>query len=303
MMKHLLTILFVGLMNVAFCAPDTLSAPPDSLVKKRLYSTLTTQLLTYTAGMSFLSFIWYKDHERVPFHYYNDSKGYLQMDKCGHAYTGYIESRAAGRAFRWSGIKPSTSAWLGGIVGFLYQAPIEVFDGLYEGWGFSWSDIGANTIGSALFTSQELIWQEQWMIMKFSYSPSAYRTIIPQRLGETHFESFFNDYNGHTYWMSANLQSITNSQRLPKWLNVTLGYSANGMLGEFENPEVYAGRPVPDTPRYRQWLLSLDVDFSRIPTRKKWLKTVFSTINGIKVPFTALEYNSLHGLQFRPVYF
>lgn len=275
----------------------------DTLNTKRLAMVASAEIATYVGGLSFLSFVWYKDHERVPFHYYDDSKGYLQMDKMGHAYSAYWESKTTGRLLRWAGVRPSTAAIVGGATGFLFQAPIEIFDGLYEGWGFSWTDIAANTSGAALYTSQELLWQEQRILMKFSYSPSAYREIIPGYLGETHIESFFNDYNGHTYWLSANLKSLTRSERLPSWLNVALGYSGNGMLGEFDNPERYRGQPVPETPRYRQWVLSLDVDFSKIETEKKWLQTVFRTINGIKIPFSAVEYNRVHGLQFKPIYF
>jgi hypothetical protein len=54
---------------------------PDTLNKKRLQTVLTVQAASYISGLSFLSLIWYKDHERVPFHFYNDSKGYLQIYK------------------------------------------------------------------------------------------------------------------------------------------------------------------------------------------------------------------------------
>jgi len=37
------------------------------------------------------------------------------------------------------------------------QTPIEVWDGLYEGWGFSWSGMGANALGSAFVISQKLL--------------------------------------------------------------------------------------------------------------------------------------------------
>ena len=53
---------------------------PDSLNKKRLYTVVGTELGTYLAGLSYLRYIWYRDAERVPFHWYDDSKGYLQMD-------------------------------------------------------------------------------------------------------------------------------------------------------------------------------------------------------------------------------
>jgi len=47
-----------------------------------------------------LSFIWYKDEPRVPFEFYNDSKGYLQVDKFGHAFGAYFESYVGYHALR-----------------------------------------------------------------------------------------------------------------------------------------------------------------------------------------------------------
>ena len=53
---------------------------------------LVTEAAVYAGGMSYLQFIWYKDHERVPFHFYNDNKGYLQIDKAGHAFGASMAS-------------------------------------------------------------------------------------------------------------------------------------------------------------------------------------------------------------------
>ena len=41
--------------------------------------------------------------------------------------------------------------------------------------------------------------------------------------------------------------------------------------------------------RYRQAYLSLDVDFTRIKTKSKILKSVFTCINVLKIPFPNLE--------------
>ncbi|MEN8137932.1 MAG: DUF2279 domain-containing protein [Bacteroidota bacterium] len=275
---------------------------PDTLNKTKLYTTVGIGAGAYIAGLSFLQFIWYKDHERVPFHYYDDSNGYLQMDKAGHAYGTYWESSIVYNALRKSGVSKQKALIYGGSAGLLFQTPIEIFDGLYEGWGFSWYDMIANTIGAGLFTVQEAFFDEQVVLMKFSYYPSPY----PQyhhHLGESHIESFFLDYNAHTYWLSANLSMITGSKRIPPWLNIAFGYSANGMIYEFENPKDYRGEPFPYLRRYRQFLLSLDIDFSRIPTNKKWLKKVFNAINLVKIPFPALEYNNKVGLIFRYMYY
>ena len=120
---------------------------PDSIQKPRLAIAVASESAAYLGGLSFLGLIWYRDHERVPFHFYNDSKGYLQMDKWGHGYSAYHESQLSYHALRWAGLTKNKAIWYGGTAGLLFQTPIEIFDGLYEGWGFSWSDMAANTFG------------------------------------------------------------------------------------------------------------------------------------------------------------
>ncbi len=278
------------------------TAYPDSIDKSELRKVILTESVSYAAGLSFLHFIWYKDTDRVPFHYYDDSKGYLQLDKGGHAFTAYRESAAAYRALRSAGVSKKKALLFGGPIGLVFQTPIEIFDGLYEGWGFSWSDLIANTFGSALFMAQEVAFDQQILLMKFSYSPSPYAAYYPP-LGDTPVEQFFYDYNGHTYWLSANINSIVENSWVPDWLNVAVGYSGNGMLKEFENPSTYRGEALPEFIRHRQYILSLDIDFSRIHTDRKWLKMILRAANLIKVPFPALEYNKIEGFVFRPLYF
>lgn len=293
-------ILFISIKSEA--QVQFVQSYPDTLNKKRLQTVIATQTGAYLSGLSFLSYIWYKDHERVPFHLYNDSKGYLQMDKAGHAFGAYRESFAAYYALRWAGVEKKRALLYGGPIGFLFQIPIEIFDGLYESWGFSWSDIAANTFGSALFMAQEAIFEEQIILIKFSYTPSGYPK-YHSILGETQLESFVLDYNAHTYWLSGNIYKITGIKRFPKWINIAFGYSANGMIKEFENPLYYNGQAFPHLERYRQFLFSLDIDFSKIPTEKKWLRSVFRTLNLIKIPFPTIEVNRIDKVKFRPIYF
>ena len=43
------------------------------------------------------------------------------------------------------------------------------------------------------------------------------------------------DYNGQTYWLSANLKSFFKKSNVPTWLNISVGYGAEGMFGATEN--------------------------------------------------------------------
>lgn len=292
-MRFLLGILFL---------PFILSAS-DSINKPKLYTTIAVESALYLGGISYLQFMWYSDKERVPFHYYDDSKGYLQMDKCGHAYTAYLESSAAYSALRNSGMSKKKALLLGGPVGFIFQTPIEIFDGLYEGWGFSWSDMIANAAGSAMFIGQELAWEEQRIRMKFSFFPSEYNQYYPP-LGQTVLEQMVNDYNSHTYWLSANISAfIQKENNFPKWLNLALGYSGNGMLKEFSNPSKYRGQDIPFLNRDRQFLLSPDLNWTAIPTNSKFLKGIFGVLNCFKFPFPALELNSRGKLKGYWIYY
>lgn len=274
----------------------------DTLNKSRLNSVIITTSSIYAAGLTYLNFIWYHDHDRVPFHFYNDMEGWLQMDKAGHAYGAYYESYQGYYGLRWAGVDKKKALLYGAPLGIIFQTPIEIFDGIYEGYGFSWWDTWANIAGTALFTTQQAIWDQQYIMVKFSFSPSKYSD-YHYRLGKTYMGKLFKDYNGHTYWLSGNLNEFTGTSYFPSWLNVAVGYSANGMIGEFGNPDYYQGETFPEFQRYRQVLFSIDIDLSKIPTEKRWLRSLLKHLNFIKFPFPAIEYNEIEGITFRPVYF
>src|SRR5690606_38253718 len=94
----------------------------------------------------------------------------------------------------------------------------------------------------------------------------------------------FKDYNAQTYWLSANIHSFFPETRLPKWLNIAVGYSAEGMLGGLENRWTNdSGNEITrfDIPRYRQYFLSPDIDLTKIPTKSGFLKTAFFVLDMI----------------------
>ena len=102
------------------------------------------------------------------------------------------------------------------------------------------------------------------------------------------------DYNAQTYWLSANLRSFFPKTGLPKWLNIAVGYGAEGMFGGYENLArdkngnlIFDRR---DIQRYRQWYLAPDLDFTKIKTDSKFLKTVFFGLNMLKFPTPALAF-------------
>ncbi len=278
--------------------------PSDSLHMPRAVVVVGAGAVGFTGAMIGLNSLWYANQPRSSFHFFNDNADWLQMDKAGHAYSGYQLSRLSFEALSWSGVRSNNAAWMGTGFGMLFLTGIEVLDGFSEEWGFSTGDVVANVAGGGLFLSQQLLWEEQRIALKFGFAPSGLAHYRPETLGNNTIEQFFKDYNGQTYWLSVNPASFRNGPRkLAPWLNVAFGYSGTGMLGGSHNPEVNAaGEFLPTMARERQFLLSLDVDLTRIPTRSGFLKTLFSVVNVLKVPAPAVELRS-GSLQWHWMYF
>ena len=128
--------------------------------------------------------------------------------------------------------------------------------------------------------------------------------------GESYFERFIKDYNGQTTWVTVNVHSFLPKDKhckIPKWLNVAIGYGGDNMYGAYgnfwENEE--GARFVPDPvqyQRYRQFYLSFDVDLDRIPSNKPLVKTLLNLVNWIKIPSPSLEINTLGQMKFHPIY-
>jgi hypothetical protein len=287
--------------------PDGYSKMNDdtsAINKSRLIGVLSVQGALYVGSLTGLYFAWYKDYPQSAFHFFNDNNEWMQMDKLGHITTTYYISRIGYASYRWSGVERKKAIWFGGLLGFSYMLNIEILDGFSSEWGFSVGDFTANTLGCFLFISQQLAWDDQRFIMKYSFHPTVYSQYRTDLLGTNLIQNMIKDYNGQTYWLSGNIASfLPKSSRFPKWINVAFGYGAEGMTGANQDSPVYQGNPVPTFTRYRQFYLSLDADLTRIPTRSKPLKALFTILSFIKIPFPAIEYNTLGQIKFHYLYF
>ncbi|WKV11249.1 DUF2279 domain-containing protein [Marivirga harenae] len=294
----LITILIFFLSKSSVAQNDS-----TRLNKKRIGISVGLTAASYTAGVLYLSEVWYKDHERVPLHFYDDNAGWKQMDKVAHAYIAYHQSRAGYEMLKWSGVNENTAIFLGGSLGFIFQLPIEIFDGLYEGYGFSWGDVYANSAGTLLFMLQQKFADEQVVKFKFSYFPTSYSKVNPRVLGENALESLFTDYNAQTYWLSVGIHKLMPNQSIPKWLNLAVGYSAGGMLSEFKNPNWISGERAPQINRYRQFFLSPDIDYTQLKSNSKLFNGILEALNLTKLPAPAVEYSTEYGWVFHFIHF
>jgi hypothetical protein len=281
-----------------FHPSDSVGLRRNSLIKATSFTAIY-----YSTSILVLSNTWYKDKEVVSFHFYNDNKGFMQVDKFGHMFGSYAYSYMGYYGLLKMGATRREALLYGSTLGFVLQLPIEIMDGIHEGYGFSWGDFAANAMGSALVLGQELLFNDQVVKNKFSYWESEYTNNSNGYFGKTALDKFFNDYNGHTYWFSMPINRIALNKYLPGWICISAGYSANGMYGEFSNITNYNGFEIPSTQRYRQYLLSLDIDWTRVKTDSKVLQVLLKGLTFVKLPFPALEYNSKGQFKGHWIYF
>ncbi len=280
-------------------AKDSFTTYPYN--KKRIHWVTAANIVGYGGALVGLNAIWYAKYPRSAFHFFNDDKEWQQMDKVGHVYSAYSESRATMELWRWAGLSRKKSIWIGGLSGVAYQSIIEVLDGFSSQYGFSPGDFAANLIGSAAFISQQLAWNDEKIQLKFSFHRKNYGSVqlderADQLYGNAEIQRFIKDYNGQSYWLSANIKSFFPDTKLPSWLNISVGYGAEGMFGGTknvgydDNGNVIFDRQ--DIKRYRQWYLSPDVDFTKIATHKKAVKILLFVLNSFKFPAPTLEYSN-----------
>jgi hypothetical protein len=286
-------------------------AIPDTLHKKRFKSVSVGSGILWGGSLFFLNEIWYKQYPKSKFHLYDDIGEWEHVDKVGHVYSAYLGSKLFTTFFRWTGLSEKKSILYGAGGGFAYQGIIEILDGYSTKWGFSVSDIGANALGCGLYAGQQLLWHDQRIIFKYSthrmqYSDPMLLKRVNDLYGKSTPERIFKDYNAQTYWLSTNLKSFVPNSKLPAWLNLAVGYGAQNMYGGYTNiwTDVQTNLPIDrsDINRYRQFYISPDIDFSKIPWRNKFMKDFCKMVN-LKVPFPSIEFNNLGEVKLHAIHF
>lgn len=275
--------------------------PSDTLNIPKRNTVVIAETVAIGGALVGLNQLWYKDYEKSDFHFKNDNAHWLQMDKAGHAFSAYHMGRFGAELLEWSGASKKSQLLYGSTLGFTFLTAVEVMDGYSAEWGFSWGDVAANASGTVLYVGQELLWEEQRIVPKFSFHRTPYAGARPEVLGSTFSEEILKDYNGQTYWLSANIHSFFKGSKIPKWLNLAVGYGGEGMITA--NDALVNTIFLPEKERTRQFYVSFDVDLTKIQTKNHFLKTLFSVFNTIKVPAPTLEFRELGGVKGRILYF
>ena len=304
----------------------------DTLHRPRLWLAGGATAIVYPTAMISLWNNWYSEFPKSRFHLFNDNGEWNQMDKVGHAFSAYHETRLGYHLGRWAGMNNSKAIWTGVALGQLVQTSFEVFDGFSEDWGFSLGDMGSNIAGSVLYATQQSIWEEQRIAIKMSTRTPKYPDVLisptqgigPPTTLQARADALYGtglaslllkNYNAQVVWATVNPRSFAPAaQWLPKWLNIAVGMGSDNMFEGYgytwqadknctgPNCLTYAINPM-QFPRTRQWLWSFDVDLTKIPVRNRALRTVFAAFNVFKIPAPTLEWSRQRGVRLHGFYF
>ena len=274
--------------------PDT-----TGLHKKALIWGATGLGVAYGTSLYILSQTWYDKSEKTSFHFFNDIREWQQLDKVGHFWGAFHESRLGVDALRAAGVPAKKAIIYGGLLGFVLQSPIEWLDGYAPAYGASVSDLGANALGSLAVITQELWWGQLRLQPKYSFHSSSLAPLRPQVFGRNLPEQALKDYNGQTYWIAADISAfLPETSKYPKWLNLALGYGGEQMIfGEAATNRQNGYQA------YRQYYLTVDLNLLPIKTRSKFLRAAIYVLSSIHLPAPAVEYNQKQGFRFHPLYF
>lgn len=286
----------IAILLVMACCPFRAQQANDSIAIRNVKIVAGSHAVIYSGTVVGLNRLWFKDCQWVGMHTINDNGDWFQMDKLCHATTSYHTCLFGDESMRLACLDSKRSALYGGAFSLLFMTTIELMDAGYEGWGFSSGDMAADAGGIALYTAQQLLWDEQRISLKYSFHPTEYAQYNPEELGHNLISQSLKDYNGITLWAAFNVKELflDSESSFPEWLTVDFGYGAKGMV---------APQPTADFERVRQFYLAPGVDLAKLPVENRYLKAVLRIFSFIKLPTPALEYNASDKFVWHWLYF
>ena len=273
---------------ILFAKPNSVVGnSPESLNRTRLWLVTGTLAAANAGIMAYYFSTYYKAHaaERSAFHSFNDwYNSDLNIDKCGHIWGTQAYVRTLYRMFRWTNMTEDASMIWSGSLAWLFQFEMEITDGFYKQWGFSWGDMGANTFGALYPIVQRKIPFLQRVNFKMSYHPSF---AVKQDWVE---HGYLTDYDGYTYWLSLTIHDFlpkSMAQYYPAWLCLAVGYGGeNTMLGKDRYNSGLGNKGLGN----QEWYLALDIDLRKLPGDTPFLRALKEDLNVIHLPLPAVRF-------------
>jgi hypothetical protein len=230
---------------------------------------------------SYFKQAWWSGEKADHFFFHADwDEDFRDQDKLGHAYGGYHLARFGNSYVRSACVsKTKAIAWSAAYAA-VFQLQIEIWDGMYKKYGFSYADLLANTAGTALAVLHETHPRTRAIKPTISYAPSAAmrnRDNIPGELRPSL------DYTGQTYWLSADIDALLPQESRafwPSFLRISVGHSITDWIDPRTGANIRAKRKI---------LLTLDFDAEKLPGDNRIWKTFKRQLSYIHLPSPALQ--------------
>ena len=220
--------------------------------------------------------------ERAPHFFFRADwdENFRDQDKFGHMSGGYHLARGGYALLRSACMSRRNALILGAAYASAFQLQIEIWDGLYKKYGFSYADLIANTTGTALAVVHETYPRTRAIKPTISYWPSPAQRNANNIPGEIRPSL---DYTGQTYWFSADVNALLPENAKSYWpsfLRVSAGHGITDWIDPRTGANIRARRKI---------LVSLDFDAEKLPGQNPLWKTVKHQLGYIHFPGPTLQ--------------
>ncbi len=230
---------------------------------------------------SYFKRAWWSGEKADGFYFHADwDENFRDQDKFGHALGGYHLARSGASFLRSACMSKSHAVVWSAAYAAVFQLQIEIWDGLYKKYGFSYADLLANTTGTALAVLHETRPATRAIRPTISYWPSAAMRNADNIPGELRPSL---DYSGQTYWLSADVDALlpqNAKQYWPSFLRLSAGHSITDWIDPRTGANIRAKRKL---------LLTIDFDAEKLPGDNRIWKTFKRHLGYIHLPSPALQ--------------
>jgi hypothetical protein len=269
--------------RIATAQADSANCEPSNTnYKARRALVATTFVAGNAALIAYEKKAWWSGQRAPHFFFRADwDQEFRDQDKFGHMFGGFHLARIGDALLRSACVSEPKAMMLAATYATLYQLQIEIWDGLYEKYGFSYADVIANTTGMTLAVAQHYHPALRVVKPTISYSPSAAMRNHANIPNSEIRPSL--DYSGQTYWFSTDVNALLPESAKPYWpsiLRFSVGHSITDWVDPVTGKSIRAKRKI---------LLSIDLDADKLPGDNPIWKQVKRTISYIRLPAPALQ--------------
>ncbi len=223
--------------------------------------------------------------ERAPHFFFHADwdQWFRDQDKFGHMFGGFHLARAGYSALREACVSDKKALIFATAYAAAFQLQIEIFDGMYKKYGFSYADMIANTTGQMFFAMQTLHPALRAIKPTISYRKTvALKNFENGTITSGELRPSL-DYSGQTYWFSTDVHELLPESAKPYWPSF-VRFSVGHSITDWINPQTGATQRAK-----RKIVLSLDFDPEKLPGNWPVWRTIKHNLSYYHFPAPALE--------------